>query len=95
MPDPRRRAVQFRVTGRVQGVSYRYFAWQAAQRLGLGGWVRNCQDGSVEGGASGTPEALTDFRRELEKGPTFARVEAYTEEELAVDPGWRDFEIRH
>jgi len=90
-----RRAVQFRVTGRVQGVAFRYFAWQVAQRLGLGGWVRNCQDGSVEGYAAGATEALADFRRELEKGPTLARVDAYIEEELAVDPGWRDFEIRH
>lgn len=95
MSEDRPRAVHFRVTGRVQGVSYRWFTWQTAHRLGLGGWVRNCQDGSVEGGAAGATEALAEFRRELEKGPSFARVEAYVEEDLAEDPGWRDFEIRH
>ena len=63
------RAVQVVVRGRVQGVGFRYSAQWQAKANGLGGWVRNRDDGSVECWLEG-PAAL-DW---LEIGPGYARV---------------------
>lgn len=64
----------FQVHGRVQGVGFRYFVLDQAEGLGLAGWVRNEYDGTVSGEASGEPEAMEIFRRELERGPAMAYV---------------------
>jgi acylphosphatase len=64
----------FRVTGRVQGVGFRWWTQRAARELGLGGSVRNMPDGSVEVQAVG-PEALVSrLEAALQKGPPSARV---------------------
>jgi acylphosphatase len=68
-------AARFVVTGRVQGVGYRYFAQREAQALGVGGHARNLPDGSVEVVAEATPEALQAFGERLSDGPAFAEVE--------------------
>lgn len=70
----------YRVTGRVQGVGYRWWTRREAESLGLRGTVRNCEDGSVEVVASGAAGALDHLRRILEQGPPGARVAAVTEE---------------
>ncbi len=67
--------VKFRVSGRVQGVFFRISTKQQADTAGLSGWVRNCDDGDVEGMASGTAAQLDAFSRWLAEGPTSARVE--------------------
>lgn len=64
-----------RVRGHVQGVGFRYSAAQEAQRLGLGGWVRNCPDNSVEAMAIGKNDSLDVFEQWLHIGPRHARVE--------------------
>lgn len=87
---------QFQVKGRVQGVGYRWFAVRAAERLGLAGWVRNCDDGSVEVVARGAPEALLTLEGELHRGPTAARVSEVTTTEIqheAVDGN--SFSVKH
>ena len=64
-----------RITGRVQGVGYRWNMTQEAQRLGLSGWVRNRLDGSVEAvvcGPVGALQALIDW---AQSGPVGARVD--------------------
>ena len=66
---------RFLVYGRVQGVGFRWFVWREAERLGLGGFVRNLRDGSVEVIAAGPPAALEELERVLERGPVQARVE--------------------
>lgn len=69
------RTVHVRITGRVQGVSYRAWTEAAAAQLNLRGWVRNRRDGSVEAVFSGTGEAISDMLRRCHGGPPAARVE--------------------
>jgi acylphosphatase len=64
------------VSGMVQGVGYRYFALNAANQLGLLGWVRNLPDGSVEVVAEGARDVLDAYLGILERGLRSARVEA-------------------
>ena len=62
------------ISGRVQGVSFRYYTLHTAKNLRLTGWVRNLWDGRVEVLAEGDLENLTLFLRWLRKGPTSAVV---------------------
>lgn len=66
---------RFSVNGRVQGVHFRQSTRQRALELGLRGWVRNCEDGSVEGLATGADDALLQLRAWLGQGPAAARVD--------------------
>lgn len=68
------RRVSLRIRGKVQGVFFRESTRQEATRLGLTGWVRNREDGSVEAVAEGEPAALEDFIRWCHRGPQAARV---------------------
>jgi acylphosphatase len=65
---------RFRVTGRVQGVGFRWWTEALAQSLGLAGFVRNDPDGAVSGCAEGDAAALEVFRTRLAEGPSGARV---------------------
>ena len=67
-------SLEVRVTGRVQGVGFRYFAHETARRLGLVGYVRNLRDGAVMAYAEGPREALERFLREMERGPMGGHV---------------------
>jgi acylphosphatase len=69
-------ARQYRITGRVQGVGFRFFSEEAARREGLSGWVRNCPDRSVEVFAEGDAEAVVRFEATIRRGPPGARVDA-------------------
>ena len=66
--------VQAIVSGRVQGVGYRYFVAHAAHRLGLKGTVRNLAGGEVEAIAEGEEATLQQFLAELREGPSSASV---------------------
>jgi acylphosphatase len=70
-PELRLEAV---VTGRVQGVGFRWFARDRALALGLTGWVRNRADGSLEVVAQGPAAAVDRFERALREGPPGAEV---------------------
>ena len=52
---------QINVYGRVQGVGFRWFTQQAAERHHISGWVRNKTDGSVEMAIQGEPAAIDRF----------------------------------
>ena len=83
------------VTGRVQGVSFRYFTEQAASFLKLAGWVRNVPDGSVEIQFRATDEEADRFREQVWRGSRLSRVDAVDEQELAEETVLPDkFEIR-
>jgi acylphosphatase len=86
----RRRIV---IRGRVQGVSFRFYASREARRNGVAGWIRNRADGSVEAVAEGEPDAVAAFVEWCHEGPPAARVEHV--ELLAEEPeGLGSFEIR-
>ncbi len=78
------------VSGRVQGVGYRFFAQRAAEELGLSGYVRNRHDGRVEVFAMGTAENLRQLGKELQKGPMMASVTEVNEESATVDPRYSE-----
>ncbi len=67
------------VTGRVQGVGFRWFVEREAAQIGIAGWVRNREDGSVEVMATGTPEQQRTLRSRLQSGPRAARVDQVQE----------------
>jgi acylphosphatase len=94
MSLPDTKALAWRVVGRVQGVGFRYWTRQQAQRLDLRGIVRNVADGSVIVAAKGSAHSLDKLRELLQNGPPGAVVQALEpvvtpEEELPFP-----FEIR-
>lgn len=72
------------VTGRVQGVSFRAYTRAEAQRLGLRGYARNLEDGSVEVLACGDAHAVEALCRWLWRGSPASRVDAVRVEDGAV-----------
>jgi acylphosphatase len=68
------RRASLRIRGKVQGVFFRESSRVEATRLGLTGWVRNREDGSVEAVAEGESAALEEFIRWCHRGPQAARV---------------------
>ena len=68
------------ISGRVQGVGYRYFVEREAQSRDLEGWVRNRRDGSVEAVLAGPTDAVTAVIAACRRGPSSARVDALQDE---------------
>ncbi|AHG85920.1 Acylphosphatase [Bibersteinia trehalosi USDA-ARS-USMARC-190] len=84
---------QFLIFGRVQGVGFRFFTWQQAQKIGLSGTVRNREDGSVEVIAQGSEKQLTQLKQWLLQGSRFARVENIIEQEYLTDSLYQQFRV--
>ena len=86
---------QIRVSGRVQGVGYRYALRDEARRLGVHGWVRNCADGSVEALLQGDDDAIGALVAWARRGPQAARVDAVREDAPApsFERVYENFEI--
>jgi acylphosphatase len=82
-----------RISGRVQGVGYRYFAEKCAHEHGVKGWVRNAADGSVEITAAGETDDLERFLVRLKRGPFPSCVESLDIEWLKEAPAFNDFRI--
>ncbi|RWK52728.1 MAG: acylphosphatase [Mesorhizobium sp.] len=80
-----RKAVRVRLRGRVQGVSFRVWTRTEAERLGLSGWVRNEEDGSVTALIVGAEGAVSTMMDRFWKGPTGASVASVTSQD--VDAG--------
>jgi len=85
---------RLRITGRVQGVGFRYALQDEAQKLGLAGWVRNRSDGSVEATAQGSPQALAALAAWARRGPPAARVADVRLEAAPDEPATEGFELR-
>ena len=73
---------RYTVSGRVQGVGFRYFVRTIAEAFDIAGTVCNLPDGAVEIVASGTPENLRAFKEQVELGPAGARVDRIVAESL-------------
>lgn len=84
-----------RVSGRVQGVGFRFFVRREASSRGLRGFVRNLPDGRVEVVAEGPREELEALRAALERGPSAAEVESVAVEWRAAEGTFASFGIRH
>ncbi|EQD27674.1 Acylphosphatase domain protein [mine drainage metagenome] len=65
-------------------VGFRAFAVAEGRRLGLAGWVRNCEDGSVELLAQGPAPAVGEFLRVIGRGPAAARVDQLEVDDVAT-----------
>jgi acylphosphatase len=89
-----RLARRYRVSGRVQGVGFRFFVSEAADREGLHGWVRNLPDGAVEASAEGEREALERFEQRLRQGPRLSRVDHFDVTDVAATGHDTGFTIR-
>ena len=87
-------AAHWIVSGRVQGVGFRWFVQRAAQRIGVGGDVRNLPDGTVEVRAEGSAEEIGQLLSAVREGPSSGRVDHV--EQLDADRNLRfaGFDIR-
>lgn len=84
----------YHISGRVQGVGYRYFACRAARALGLTGWVRNLPDGRVELLAHGDGGQHAALERLLLQGPGLGHVSAVVRNPAAVTTPPERFDIK-
>jgi acylphosphatase len=88
------RAYRWIVSGRVQGVGFRWFVLRAARQTGATGWVRNLWDGRVEVMGQGTVSILHDLEMALEKGPMMSIVENVEKTEVTSEVStFKSFEI--
>ena len=82
------------ISGMVQGVNYRYFAYRKANQYGLCGYVKNLPRGDVLCEVEGEEGIVRDFIKELNIGPAFSRV---TNVQVNISPdlyGYKSFEVK-
>ena len=85
-----------RVTGRVQGVGFRYFVVREARRLGVAGYARNLRDGSVEIRAEGENTVVQRLIEAVRRGPTGSRVDDVEIESVEIADGEiSEFNVRY
>ncbi len=83
------------IRGRVQGVFYRATTQEKARALGLTGWVRNREDGSVEAVIEGEDEAVERMIAWCHQGPPMASVSEVSVTWAPCSGAFSDFSIRH
>lgn len=81
------------VSGRVQGVSYRWYTIREARRLDLRGWVRNLTNGDVEAFVAGPEDAVNQLLQIMRQGPPMASVLTLQTREDLMEPIPDDFEV--
>lgn len=82
------------ISGRVQGVGFRFFVVKNAQEMQLTGWVRNLNDGRVEAVVQGQVSQLKLLLERLEEGPRLASVERMVIELVEEHKNMKEFSIR-
>ncbi|HWI15622.1 MAG TPA: acylphosphatase [Burkholderiales bacterium] len=80
------------ITGRVQGVGFRFYFERAARQHGVRGWVRNRRDGNVEAVVQGDDAAVSAVIEWAKRGPPSASVDAVAVSE--ADGTYEDFQVR-
>jgi len=88
------RAILMAVRGRVQGVGFRQNTARKARKLGVMGWVRNRQDGTVEAFAQGEADAVQQLIDWARRGPPSARVDGVVVSDAPEDGTLAAFEVR-
>ncbi len=83
------------LSGRVQGVGFRYFAESIAGKYGIRGYVKNTFNGKVEVICQGEEEDLKNFIEEVKKGPAFSAVADVEIEETKDSKKYNIFEIKY
>jgi acylphosphatase len=86
-------ARRFYVTGRVQGVGFRYFMQDVAVREGVTGYARNLEDGRVEVLVEGDLEAVTRMERAVRSGPSGAHVQHVDTDVLTPSGAFKSFRV--
>jgi acylphosphatase len=86
-------ARRYLIRGRVQGVGFRWFVEREAHILGIAGWVRNNNDGTVEVLAQGTRDQLSGLHSRLREGPRAARVDSVEVSDESPTPRLSSFGI--
>lgn len=82
------------ISGRVQGVGFRWFSEKEARARDVCGYVRNLPDGHVEVFAQGDESTLTSFCERLRAGPGAARVDEFDMMPVSVDAELTSFSVR-
>ncbi|MDY5106649.1 MAG: acylphosphatase [Actinobacillus minor] len=85
---------QFFVFGRVQGVGFRFFTLQEAKQIGVTGYVKNREDGSVAVVAQGSEAQIQQLRLWLSKGPRTSQVERVIEQNYQTNERFEQFIIK-
>ncbi len=84
----------FKITGRVQGVGFRYRAKYAANGMGLTGWVRNEWDGSVEMEVQGEKELINQLLVRINSGQ-YVYIDGIESKEIPLELDERGFHVRY
>ena len=84
---------RYLINGRVQGVCFRYFTQEEAQRLGLRGWIRNLKTGQVQAEIQGDERILVEMNIILQQGPVMAKVSEVISDEIPLQDDEGDFSI--
>jgi len=87
--------ISIKISGRVQGVFFRWETMRLARRLGLAGWVSNESDGTVKIVAQGAEDKLKEFIEWVRRGPKYARVENIETNWNQPKENFADFRIRY
>jgi len=83
------------ISGRVQGVFFRYTSKELAEQLGVTGWIRNLPDGRVEAVIEGDEDKVEEMLEFFHKGPPLARVDKVEVIEEEYKGKFKDFRIRY
>lgn len=86
---------EIRISGKVQGVGFRFFTRNQARQLNLMGWVRNTLDGGVLATVQGTEYAINTFVDHMWVGPPLSEVKSVTKVEMHFIEEFPDFEVKH
>jgi acylphosphatase len=86
-------ARRYVISGRVQGVGFRYFVQDVARREGVTGYVRNLPDGRVEAHVEGDLDAVTRVERAIRSGPGGAHVEHVDSDVLTPGGAFKSFQV--
>jgi len=88
-------AIKLNVSGRVQGVAFRWFTVKVGRALGLAGYAKNLVDGSVEIEAEGNKSDLDQFIEKVKTGPSISRVDHVKIEWAEPTNNFKNFNVKY